>query len=192
MADTDTATSQPPQPEPAAPVPIFKKRGAKGKANIRKRPATPPPADSDDSNASSSEDDAGQRIKRAKKNNAAPTKGATASSKTNTNDISRQTIFSADRDRALDSYNDATKQTNWFDEGKPDDLSARNLLGSAARKAKDDAAPDGIYRGLANQTSYIQRNPDAPNRAVGPIKAPSNIRTITITDMAPDTCKDFT
>ena len=94
--------------------------------------------------------------------------------------------------RALNSSNDATKQTNWFDEGKADDLSAKNLLGAAARKSssKDDAAPDGIYRGLANQTSYIQRNPDAPNRAVGPIKAPSNIRTITITDMAPDTCKD--
>jgi RING finger protein 113A len=54
-----------------------------------------------------------------------------------------------------------------------------------------DDIPDGTYKGLANQTSYIQRNPDAPSRAVGPIKAPTNIRTITITDMAPDVCKDY-
>ena len=200
MADTDTATGQPTQPEPAVPVAIFKKRGAKGKANLRKRPATPPPASSD-SDFSSSEDESGQRIKR-RKRNTARTGGVTASSRTHnaatssTKDISRETIFQADRDRALNSSNDATKQSNWFDEGKADDLSAKNLLGSAARKSssktgQDDAAPDGIYRGLANQTSYIQKNPDAPNRAVGPIKAPTNIRTITITDMAPDTCKDY-
>ena len=169
MVDTDTAAGQPTHPEPAVPVAIFKKRGAKGKANIRKRPATPPPA-SDDSDFSSSEDESGQKVKR-RKRNTAPTGAVAASSRNNTTttsakDISRQTIFQADRDRALNSSNDATKQSNWFDEGKGDDLSAKNLLGSAARKplsktGEDDAAPDGIYRGLANQTSYIQKNPDA-------------------------------
>ncbi|KAK6714387.1 hypothetical protein SNK04_005330 [Fusarium graminearum] len=59
MADSTT--------EPQAPVAVFKKRGAKGKANIRKRPATPPPADSDDSDYSSSEDESGQRVKRRKR-----------------------------------------------------------------------------------------------------------------------------
>ncbi len=36
-------------------------------------------------------------------------------------------------------------------------------------KAKDDL-PDGRYRGLANQTSFIQRNPNAPTRTVGPVQ----------------------
>ncbi|KXX82592.1 Pre-mRNA-splicing factor cwc-24 [Madurella mycetomatis] len=185
---------------PIAPVAIFKKRGAKGKANLRKRPATPPPAnDSDDSDFSSSEDEAGQRIKRRKKNNT----GAVVASSTSSgrekgtaaaaaaDDILPTTVFEADRNAALDTAKrDATKQTNWFDE---DDLSSKNLLGSTRVK---EAMPssDGTYKGLANQTSYIPRNPDAAARrggAVGPVKAPTNIRTITITDMAPDVCKDY-
>jgi len=180
MADTDTP----------APVAIFKKRGAKGKANLRKRPATPPPNNSDDSDFSSSEDEAGQRIKRRKKNTAV----VTASSKNNAqveNDLS-VTVFEADRERdlALDSSKrDATKGSNWFDEDAAG-LSAKNLLGST-RALPDDAQPDGTYKGLKNQTSYIQRNPDAKSRTVGPVKAPSNIRTITITDMAADVCKDY-
>ncbi|KAK3331096.1 hypothetical protein B0H66DRAFT_545714 [Apodospora peruviana] len=199
MANTDATAQQPTESTPIAPVTIFKKRGAKGKANIRKRPATPPTAaDSDDSDFSSSEDESGQRIKRRKKNNATTTGGAvTASSRSSNNaaatDISRSTVFAADRNLALDNSNDATKQSDWFDE--KEDLSAKNLLGSSSKNKKgggDEAAvPNGVYRGLANQTSYIQKNPDAPNRSVGPVKAPTNIRTITITDMAPDTCKDY-
>ncbi|EEY15868.1 pre-mRNA-splicing factor cwc-24 [Verticillium alfalfae VaMs.102] len=49
-------------------------------------------------------------------------------------------------------------------------MSSKNLLGSTR------AAPDGTYKGLANKTSFVQRNPDAPSRTVGPIKAPTNIR----------------
>jgi RING finger protein 113A len=176
--------------EALAPVAVFKKRGAKGKANVRKRPATPPPAhDSDDSDFSSSEDDAGQRIKRRKKNTAV----ITASSKSNAQTAKElsATVFEADRERdlALDSSKrDATKGSNWFDEDAGG-MSAKSLLGST--RAMPDAQPDGTYKGLKNQTSYIQKNPDAKSRTVGPVKAPSNIRTITITDMAADVCKDY-
>ncbi|KAH8884258.1 hypothetical protein GQ53DRAFT_401820 [Thozetella sp. PMI_491] len=172
-----------------APVAVFKKRGAKGKANLRKRPATPPPAadDSNDSEYSSSEDESGQRVKRRKKNAT-----VTASSKDNNpatgKDLST-TVFAADRNRDLNSSNDATKQSNWYDEDQ--ELSAKSLLGSTRTMAKKDNLPDGTYKGLANQTSYIQKNPDAPTRTVGPIKASTNIRTITITDMAPDVCTDY-
>ncbi|KAK3371918.1 hypothetical protein B0H63DRAFT_483256 [Podospora didyma] len=178
---------------PAPPVAVFKKRGAKGKANIRKRVATPPPASDDDSDFSSSEDESGQRIKRRKKNMGT----VAASSKSNNlaasaKDIAAATIFEADRTLALDSTKqDATRSSNWFDE---QNLSAKSLLGSTrAAPGKSAAAeqPDGTYKGLANQTSFIQRNPDAPTRNVGPIRAPTNIRTITITDMAPDVCKDY-
>ncbi|KAI8225032.1 Pre-mRNA-splicing factor [Colletotrichum sp. SAR 10_98] len=170
----------------AAPVAVFKKRGAKGKANIRKRPATPPPANSDSDSDYSSEDETGQRVKRRKKTGA-----ITASSKDQA--ASRQelsaTVFKADRNVPITDSNDATKHSNWYDEDGKGALDAKNLLGST--RAKPSQAPDGTYKGLANQTSFIQKNPDAPSRTVGPIKAPTNIRTITVTDFAPDTCKDY-
>ncbi|KAI5924593.1 hypothetical protein F4810DRAFT_131267 [Camillea tinctor] len=192
MTDEPTTSTT----EPIAPVAIFKKRGAKGKANIRKRPATPPPAsnantDSDDSDYTSSEDESGQRVKRRKKNTAV----VTASSKNNKSASNTQnehsaTIFEADRSVPITSTNDATKQTNWFDEDT-------NLLGKTRPLPKSVSAstsasqPDGTYKGLANKTSFIQKNPDAPNRTVGPVKAATNIRTVTTTDFAPDVCKDY-
>jgi RING finger protein 113A len=196
MADADTTSGNAPA-APIAPVAIFKKRGAKGKANLRKRPAPPPPAnDRDDSDFSSSEDETGQRIKRRKRNTgavAASSKDAGTGSGTARHDDLSATIFEADRNVSLDSgKREATKQSNWYDEDADGALSARNLLGSTrAMPSKSDQQPDGTYKGLANQTSYIQRNPNAPQRTVGPIKAPTNIRTITITDMAPDICKDY-
>ncbi|KAK3364361.1 hypothetical protein B0T25DRAFT_61871 [Lasiosphaeria hispida] len=194
MADNDTTPSR-----AAAPVALFKKRGAKGKANIRKRAATPPPAKgSDDSDFSSSESEAGQRIKR-RKNNTAGGGTVTASSRNDGaahEDVASNTVFEADRDRDLAQYKEeATKGSNWFDE---QDMSAKSLLGTtrAVKKKREEAGgaevvADGTYKGLANQTSYIQRNPNAPARNVGPVKAPTNIRTITITDMSPDVCKDY-
>ncbi|KAK1590793.1 uncharacterized protein LY79DRAFT_515434 [Colletotrichum navitas] len=174
----------------AAPVAVFKRRGAKGKANIRKRPATPPPANSDsDSDYSSSEDEAGQRVKRRKKNAGA----ITASSRdhaTSNKDLSA-TVYTADRSVPITDSNDATKHSNWYDEDGKDALSSKNLLGTTRTAPKGSQAPDGTYKGLANQTSFITKNPDAPNRTVGPIKAPTNIRTITVTDFAPDVCKDY-
>jgi len=65
------------------------------------------------------------------------------------------------------------------------------MLGTTRAIPKESQIPDGSYKGLANQTSFIQKNPDAPTRSVGPIKAPTNIRTTTTTDFAPDVCKDF-
>lgn len=171
-----------------APVAVFKKRGAKGRANLRKRPATPPPADSDsDGDYSSAEDEAGQRVKRRKK-----TAAITATSKdaaAGTRDLAA-TVFTADRDAPITSANDATKQSNWYDEDAEGALSAKNLLGST-RSPAGDGQPDGTYKGLANQTCFIQKQPDAPRRTVGPIRAPTNIRTITVTDFAPDVCKDY-
>ncbi|KAI0427537.1 hypothetical protein F5Y09DRAFT_315934 [Xylaria sp. FL1042] len=188
MADEEAVTAP---AAPIAPVAIFKKRGAKGKANIRKRPATPPPAndsDDDDSGFTSSEDEAGQRVKRRKKNSAV----VTASSKNNTSSASTEPtaiVFEADRSVPITSTNDATKQTNWYDEDA-------NLLGKTrplpkSSSAGGESAADGTYKGLANQTTFIQKNPNAPDRKVGPIKAATNIRTVTTTDFAPDVCKDY-
>jgi RING finger protein 113A len=170
--------------EATAPVAIFKKRS--GKANFRKRVATPPPANSDSDDYSSSEDESGHKIKRRKKNTGA----VTASSKNNvasTSDFTA-TKYTAERNTTIKSSNDATRQSNWYDENATDALSSKNLLGST--RAGPEAA-EGTYKGLANATKFIQKNPDAPNRVVGPVKAPTNIRTITVTDFAPDVCKDY-
>ncbi|KAM0808376.1 putative Pre-mRNA-splicing factor CWC24 [Seiridium cardinale] len=182
MADKAVTSAE----APIAPV-AFKKRGAK--ANLRKRPATPPPANSDsDSDSSSSEDGQGRRVKRRKGNSAV----VTASSKNNINSQHESaTVFSADRSVPMTSTNDATKQSNWYDEDA-------NLLGKTRSMPKAGAdvnsgpqPPDGTYKGLTNRTTFIQKNPNAPSRTVGPIKAPTNIRTITVTDFAPDVCKDY-
>lgn len=198
MANAETTPGDAPS-APIAPVAIFKKRGAKGKANLRKRPATPLPADSDDSDFSSSEDESGQRIKRRKRNTAVVTASSKGAATTNTSnaDLSA-TVFEADRTRSLDTGKaEATKQSNWYDEDT--NLSSRDLLGSTraiknpnSPNNNNDALPNGNYKGLANQTRYHTPNPNhPPPKAVGPIKAPTNIRTVTITDMSPDTCKDF-
>lgn len=193
MTDSEAKVAQPVSAEnetAPAPVAVFKRRGGRGKANIRKRPATPPPVNDDsDFDYSSSEDEAGQRIKRRKKN----TGTVTASSKNHaarTQDLSA-TTFSADRSVPISSVNDATKASNWYDEEANDALSAKNLLGSTRSGTNQVDAPDGTYKGLANQTSFVKKNPDAPNRSFGPVKAPTNIRTITVTDYAADTCKDY-
>ncbi|TQW01153.1 hypothetical protein V2A60_002162 [Cordyceps javanica] len=180
----------------AAPVALFKKRGAKGKANIRKRPATPPPAASDsDSDYSSSEDESGQRVKRRKKTAVITASSKAAGAAAAGGKELTASAYTADRSVPITSANDATKQTNWYDEHAADALSAKNLLGSAASSrggaGSAAAAPDGTYKGLANQTSFIARNPDAPQRSVGPIKAATNIRTVTVMDFAPDVCKDY-
>ncbi|PQE15774.1 hypothetical protein CJF30_00006172 [Rutstroemia sp. NJR-2017a BBW] len=193
--DTPESVAAPP-PNPAQPVAVFKKRSAKGKSNFRKRAATPPPAndDSDDTSGySSSEDESGRRVKRRKKNTGA----ITASSKTtnpssNLEDLSA-TKYTAAHSTTIRSSNDATKQTNWYDENANDALSSKNLLGTTRSKppTNEDNLPDGTYKGLANSTKFIQKNPDAPNRVVGPVKAPTNIRTITVTDFAPDLDREW-
>ncbi|KAG9245344.1 pre-mRNA splicing factor cwc24 [Calycina marina] len=166
-----------------APVAIFKKRTAKRKRNIRKRAATPP----SDSDYSSSEDESGRKVKRSKKNTGA----IIASSKNNaiSKDINAPIIYTADRNTIIKSSNDATKSNTWYDENADGAFSTKNLLGTTREKPSE--APDGTYKGLANATSFVSRNPDAPNRSIGPIKAPTNIRTITVTDMQADVCKDY-
>ena len=183
-----------PGESPADTQPLFKKRGNK---NIRKRPTTPPPAasDSEESGYTSTEDE-GRRIKRRK------TAIVTATSKTapkpTTEDLATSK-FAADRSTHIAETNDATKTSNWFDDEKSHP-NAKTLLGTtrtrppAPIKADDETqSTDGTYKGTAAYQTYIPKNPNAPSRpaVIGPVKAPTNIRTITVTDFAPDVCKDY-
>ena len=170
------------------PVAVFKKRTAKGKSNVRKRAVTPPQgSDSDSSTYTSSEDESGRKVKRRKTNT-----GVVTASSQNANTLVgadlTSTKYTADRSTVIKSSNDATKQSNWYDENTTDALSVKNLLGSTRAPP---TGPDGTYKGLANATKFVQKNPDAPNRSIGPVKAPTNLRTITVTDFAPDVCKDY-
>jgi RING finger protein 113A len=175
--------------ESVTPVVTFKKRGKN--ANLRKRPATPPPASSD-SEEYSSEDDIGRKVKRRRK-------GGLVVASSNTNKPSVQdlsaTQYAADRSKNIESSHDATKQSNWYDEGKEDDLSTRNLLGKTRSRPQEDRNEpkelDGKYKGAASYGNFIKKNTDVPDRKFGPMKAATNIRTITITDFAPDVCKDY-
>ncbi|KAL5612403.1 uncharacterized protein BROUX77_002559 [Berkeleyomyces rouxiae] len=192
--------------EAATPVAIFKKRGPKGK-NLRKRPATPPPAhdlDSDSGFESTDDENTGQRIKRRKKATHAVITASSATTGPEAKGVAEPatadlnaTVFAADRSVAITSVNDATKQSNWFDEpgeGTSVVKKSNSASGPAAQSSiasSSTSAPDGTYKGLANQAKFIEKNPNAPNRTYGPMKAATNIRTITVTDYAPDVCKDY-
>lgn len=173
-------------PEETAPVDSvpqfgFKKR-SKPKANFRKKPATPPPASDSGSDFSSDDDGEGRRIKRRRKN-VAVTASSTANPTRRAPDVPESAAPAP-----LTSSNDATKQSNWYDE---EDLSAKNLLGSTRVKPQTSTSgPDGTYKGASNYTSFIQKNPDAPKQ-FGPVKASTNVRTVTTMDFAPDVCKDW-
>jgi RING finger protein 113A len=155
-----------------APVVKFKKRGAK--AAPRKVAPPPPQSDSDFSSGSEAEGEDGRVVKR-RKTNANALKASTADQKTNSA-VEGTTQYAANRSAVIEASNDATKQSNWYDEAADDALSSKNLLGSTRTKP---------------QTTFIEKKPDAPSRQVGPMKASTNIRTITVTDYTPDVCKDY-
>ncbi|KAF2675035.1 hypothetical protein BT63DRAFT_450021 [Microthyrium microscopicum] len=169
------------------PVAVFKKRTTK---NLRKRPATPPPASSSDEEYSST-DEAGHRIKRRRR------AGVAAGSTTHkagkdSSDLLSTTKYAADRSTLIADSNDATKQSNWYDEHAPDALSAKSLLGTTrAKPAVPDQERDGAYHGQAGYTNFIAKNPNKQDKGMGPVKAPTNLRAITITDYSPDVCKDY-
>jgi len=172
-----------------APV-VFFKRTAKGKSTFRKRVATPPPAadsDSDGDYSSSSETGTTRPIKKRKRN----TGVVTASSKT-TNpsepEIGAAKYAASSRDIVTSTSNEATKQSNWYDED------AEAALLGRRRKKEDVEIEDAVndtYKGATAYGSFIKKSENTVKKAVGPVKAPTNIRTITVTDYAPDVCKDY-
>ena len=185
-----TSTMTPPSEGPS----LFKKRSAKAKSTYRKRPATPPPAPLEDSSsgASSTEDEEGRSVKRRRKHAGV---GASSTTASKAQPAGLEAInVTADRSSTIFAIDDATKQSNWFDDNNGAVLNAKRLLGSTRVKpgGTDDAEKSsGTYKGSANYQSFIQKNPNAPTRQVGPVKAPTNVRTITVTDFAPDVCKDY-
>ena len=172
-------------------APLFKKRGLKAN-QIRKRPATPPPAASDSESGYSSTEDEGRRIKRRKKSAVVTASSKDAASTTALAPDLSTTKYEADRTNQITNTNDATKAADWYDE-KSLLGTTRPLKQEGPKNAPTEQPPggDGTYKGQAAYTSFIQTNPDHKPKTVGPVKASSNVRTITVTDFAPDVCKDY-
>ncbi|KAI4730996.1 hypothetical protein E4T49_01141 [Aureobasidium sp. EXF-10728] len=161
---------------PSAPI-VFKKRA--GRANLKKRAATPPSASSSD--YSSAEDESGTRIKRRRKNGITST-SSTTNNPSRTLDTAKSTQFAGDRSAAITDLDDATKTSNWFHA----DEAAKT--GQANQEVADK---DGNYKGAKGYGNFIQKNPDKLGKSMGPVKAPTNMRMITLVDFAPDVCKDY-
>ncbi|KAF8419700.1 hypothetical protein EV426DRAFT_700850 [Tirmania nivea] len=180
-----------PPASPASIVPFFR-RNNKSKSSIRKRPATPPPAPvSDSDNSSNSDDDeqtrAPRRIKRQKKSGISDASTITGRGGRGADDEIIPSGFSA-KSKTIISTNDATASTTYHNENEFEYL---------ARKSRKSPSPSsdlpniGTYKGTSSYSSFIKRSENAPQKQTGPLKAPTNVRTITVTDFAPDVCKDY-
>ena len=194
MSETPTTIELPAQDAPA-PV-VFFKRSAKGKSTFRKRVATPPPAsDSDDSDGYSSSDSTGAARPRAIKKRKRMVGGTVVASSgvaaDAEPDVGAAKYEAQSRDMVTNTRADATKESNWYD-NDADALLGRSKARAAPDADADDPTAGGSYKGAAAYGNFIKKHADAADRKpVGPVKAPTNVRTITITDYAPDVCKDY-
>lgn len=158
------------------PAVTFKKRT--NKTTARKRAATPPPASDSSSGSDFTDDETGRQIKRRRKNVSTIAASTEEKQQRPINEVPTD-IATSINTRQINAEN-ATKRSNWYD----DEHDKSHV------KSIDAGGPDGTYKGAANYTSFIQKNPDRLNN-VGPQKLNSNVRTITVTDFAPDVCKDY-
>ena len=180
-----------PQQITDAPVISFKKRIAKGKSNTRKREAKPPPASDSDFGFTSSEDETGRTIKR-RRTNAAIT--VTSASTKPSIPQHTHTTSSATPVTITTNKDDATKTSNWYDESPNTHHSKQQPAPTPPTSAPPS---DGTYKGTAAYTNFLAKNPNnnktttTTTPTIGPQKSSSNVRTITVTDFAPDVCKDY-
>ncbi|KAK1063329.1 RNA-splicing factor [Friedmanniomyces endolithicus] len=165
--------------------PTFKKRTHKP-TTARKRPATPPPDDSASDSSSYTDDEAsGSRIKRRK------LEGVKISGETRREpqNLSKTSAYAADRTSNLTTNDDATKTSNWYTEASNAAEAARATARQARETQEQDA--DGAYKGAGGYSNFVQKDREPGGKLAGPVKAPTNVRTITVTDFAPDVCKDY-
>lgn len=184
----------------AAPVVPFFRRNNKFKTSIRKRPATPPDLDNsdnsdddddDDDDAGSSDEKSKARrwIKRQKKTGLTDASTVTKGGGRGADDKIVPSGFGL-KSKEIISTNDATKSTSYHNENEAEYLSRKNNKPTTTIEV-DNSPNSGTYKGQSAYGTFIKRSENAPQRQTGPLKAPTNIRTITVTDFAPDVCKDY-
>ncbi|KAI5777688.1 hypothetical protein EDC01DRAFT_719698 [Geopyxis carbonaria] len=182
----------------AVPPVTFFKRTARSKTSLRKRAPTPPPAaasSDDDSDYSSSDERAAPgtgaaRPLKKRKTGVTLTASSSSAASKDKEGLAAATVYgAASRTMVSDTAAEATKKVDWYDEDA--------LLGRSKKQPPPTAGTEppevgGTYKGAAaTYGSFIKKSEKAAARMQGPLKASSNVRTITITDYAPDVCKDY-
>ena len=176
---------------------MFKKR-SRGARDVRRREASPerPPSD----------DEAGAAVVTKKKRADAAnplvqgTAGRAASEDADARPVDRfgeRSVHSQARANAstgtdTSARDDATRQADWDLEQEFAHELGRRPGGD--RGSASGANDDGVYRGMGGYAKYTQERDDGSSakfRAKGPIRAPSNVRTVTVFDYQPDICKDY-
>lgn len=152
---------------------IFKKKKVKPVVATKKRRLAS--LDSDDS-------DSGDEVIHAKaKRGLQGLDIASAKSKSTTDEI--DLTYRGDRTAASNNVNDATRAI-----ADIDGYGEAALLGRSGPSAVGDDEP-----AIQNSKMYssIERVAPITSRKVGPVKAPSNVRAISVIDYQPDVCKDY-
>ncbi|CAF9905156.1 MAG: RNA-splicing factor [Gomphillus americanus] len=129
---------------------------------------------------------------RARENSASPSDSSDGES------VVRKPIFKSKRPtnlrkrlRVADPEESTTTQPKNTKEGSPPPFKKRAADSNRGKINNETDLDNGTYKGVASYKSFVQKNPDAPVKKVGPLKAPANVRTITVTDYSPDVCKDY-
>ncbi|KAK3676167.1 RNA-splicing factor [Recurvomyces mirabilis] len=163
--------------------PAFKKRANKN-SNIRKRPATTALDDSASESDYTDDDEAGIRVKRRRKEGVKVVGETQRQSQT----FSKSTAFEADRTKVITANDDATKSSNWYNEASN---AAETVRATARHLREEKESGDDSYKGSSKYSDFIQKDTNGSSRQVGPVKTSTNVRMITVTDFAPDVCKDY-
>ena len=108
---------------------------------------------------------------------------ASTSRTTNKEDLG--VSYSAGSENILDPKSQATAISAEFTDAE--------LLGKTKSSAATDSAADNLYRGQKGYRSLVPKREQITTKynSMGPQKAASNIRMTTVTDYAPDICKDY-
>ncbi|KAK9377187.1 uncharacterized protein V1513DRAFT_437598 [Lipomyces chichibuensis] len=88
---------------------------------------------------------------------------------------------------SVSNSTDVTKTSAMFDE---EFLLGKKKKSGSTENKDEEKVQDGVYAGNANYKKFITPR-ETLAKKVGPMKAPSNIRSSTVTDYQPDVCKDY-
>lgn len=150
----------------------FKKR-SRGVRDVRKRSST------------SEEPEVARSAVVTKKQRAAPREAVAAMDRYGQRTVHAAASSSGVATNQNDNRADATRTTEWDLEGE-----FAKELGTQPQGGHSD----NLYRGTSQYATYTEKRDDGSSakfKTKGPIKAPTNVRTITVVDYQPDVCKDY-
>ncbi|KAL1886582.1 RNA-splicing factor [Paecilomyces lecythidis] len=133
---------------PAVSAPIFRRRGARSKANIKKKPASPTGSDQSDSSTFSDDENETLSSARAKRRKYGTISAVSKTDKVQSQDHSSATVRT-DRDFPLTDTNDATKRRDWYDRhSETGPMPSSNVRVTTIMDFKPDVCKDYQRTGL--------------------------------------------